>query len=290
MAWLQSQDIKNGVIQARHIDASTVWDFTSVGVKADVIAESTAAAGVTVDGLLLKDGFLVALDNQGVKLGTGTDDTLAHDGTKTLWTHTTGNLVVDNTSATGATIFQLGTDTSAVKFAVENNTGADIFSVTPSSASAGTTLVAGVLDLNGTLDQDAALTGAGYVADVAGTINHATANVAAINATMTQLTAVRTSGVVASIASTVTSLATDTGGVFTSLLIAHADGGGTTPTHAGIYCMSPLDALIMVDASGSGGAVVGAMTAKSPENDAEAGYFSIRVGATRYEIPFYSVT
>lgn len=31
-------------------------DFGSTGVTADVIAESTAAAGVTIDGLLLKDG------------------------------------------------------------------------------------------------------------------------------------------------------------------------------------------------------------------------------------------
>jgi hypothetical protein len=31
-------------------------DFGSTGLKADVIAESTAAAGVTIDGLLIKDG------------------------------------------------------------------------------------------------------------------------------------------------------------------------------------------------------------------------------------------
>lgn len=34
---------------------STVEDFGSAGIKADVIAESTGAAGVTVDGVLLKD-------------------------------------------------------------------------------------------------------------------------------------------------------------------------------------------------------------------------------------------
>lgn len=34
---------------------------------------------------------------------------------------------------------------------------------------------------------------------------------------------------------------------------------------------------------------VGAMTAKNPEDDAEAGYLSIMVGSTRYEIPFYAV-
>jgi len=33
---------------------------------------------------------------------------------------------------------------------------------------------------------------------------------------------------------------------------------------------------------------VGAMTAKSPESDAEAGYITINVGGTEYEIPFYA--
>lgn len=38
-----------------------VPDFGSPGIKADVIAESTSAAGVTVDGALIKDGFINAL-------------------------------------------------------------------------------------------------------------------------------------------------------------------------------------------------------------------------------------
>lgn len=145
MAWLQRQDIKNGVITGNHIDASTAWDFTSVGVKADVIAESTSAAGVTVDGLLLKDGFIVALDNQGWKLGTGLDDYCIHDGTKTKWTHNTGNLEINNANVTGATLMTLGTDTSAVKFAVQNDSAVDLFSVTPASATAGTVAVVGTL-------------------------------------------------------------------------------------------------------------------------------------------------
>ena len=37
------------------------------------------------------------------------------------------------------------------------------------------------------------------------------------------------------------------------------------------------------------GAVVGSMTAKSPETDAEAGYLKIDVGGTSYEIPFYAI-
>lgn len=37
------------------------------------------------------------------------------------------------------------------------------------------------------------------------------------------------------------------------------------------------------------GAVVGSMTAKSPESDAEAGYIKIDIAGTAYEIPFYAV-
>lgn len=37
------------------------------------------------------------------------------------------------------------------------------------------------------------------------------------------------------------------------------------------------------------GATVGAMTAKSPETDAEAGYLTIVVNGTTYEIPFYAI-
>lgn len=37
------------------------------------------------------------------------------------------------------------------------------------------------------------------------------------------------------------------------------------------------------------GATVGSMTAKSPETDAEAGFITIDVGGTTYEIPFYAI-
>lgn len=37
-------------------------DFGALGIKADVIAESTAAAGVTIDGVKLKDGIVLSDD------------------------------------------------------------------------------------------------------------------------------------------------------------------------------------------------------------------------------------
>lgn len=262
------------------------------GMSADTIAEFTSAAGVTIDGLLIKDGYLVALDNQGWKLGTGSggipDDYCLHDGTGTNWTHSTGDLLIDNKAVTGATSMRLGTDTTATKFAVQNDSAADIFSVSPASASEGTTLVAGILDLNGKLDQDFALTGTGDGANIAGTINHATQSVEALDVSIAQLTAVRSSGKVVAGKFGVTSLVGDTGGDFVCLELASTDGGGTTPTHSGIYCASPLDALIKVNADGSGGFVVGATMTVSPENTAESGYFKVAIGSTIYQVPIYA--
>ncbi len=56
-------------------------DFSAAGIAADVVAESTAAAGVTVDGLLIKDGDAVFVDSDKAIFGTGLDVTMAWDGT-----------------------------------------------------------------------------------------------------------------------------------------------------------------------------------------------------------------
>lgn len=81
-------------------------------------AEQTFTAGIAL------------LDSDNITLGTGDDDTIGHDGTLTTWTHATGNLVVDNTAATGATYMDLGTDTSATEWGVRNNSGSRLFHVT----------------------------------------------------------------------------------------------------------------------------------------------------------------
>jgi hypothetical protein len=117
--------------------SATPDDFGAAGIKADVIAESTSGAGVTVDGLLLKDGFVVATDAQGIKLGTGVDDTIGHDGTLTTWTHTTGDLVIDNTDTNDQIILRVGTDTTATGVEFRNNSDASVWKVEPTSATAG---------------------------------------------------------------------------------------------------------------------------------------------------------
>lgn len=58
-------------------------DFATVGLKTDVIAESTAAAGVTIDGCLVKDGRAAALATAAQfvsveQTGTGSEQDIAH--------------------------------------------------------------------------------------------------------------------------------------------------------------------------------------------------------------------
>lgn len=139
------------------------------------------------------------------------------------------------------------------------------------------------------IDETFTLTATGDAHNIAAIVNSATGVVQALDVGITTVTTAHTAGNISAIRAAVTSLAADTGGVFSCVELVSTDGGGATPTHAGLMCASPLDALLYVDASGSGSVVVGAMTAKSPETDTEAGYFSIRVGATRYEVPMYAI-
>ena len=60
-------------------------DFGSTGMKTDIVAESTSGSGVTVDGLLIKDGDVVLVDSDSVKYGTGLDIVSTWDGT--IWSH-----------------------------------------------------------------------------------------------------------------------------------------------------------------------------------------------------------
>jgi hypothetical protein len=262
-------------------------------VRAVQIDGVTADAQVTDEAVNIGAGWTTAFKYSGdaarsIVLGIGEDDIIGHNGTHSTWTHATGDLIFDNVLVTGSTIARLGTDTTAVSFEVQNNSEAILFSVTPSSASAGTALVAGVLDLNGTLDQDAALTAAGNAADVAATLNHATAAAYALAASIATVTTVHSSGIVGALKATFTSLAGDTGGDFVGLHLSSVDGGGTTPFHSGIYSDTALDALIKVSADGMGGVVVGATMTRSPESDTESGYFRFNVGATVYQVPIYA--
>lgn len=95
---------------------------------------------------------LKAADNTALIFGTGLDLSVLHDGTNSLITNTTGNVVVDNQSATGAVYVTLGTDTSATEFAVRNNSESRILLVTADGAITATgTITAGGLASAGTV-------------------------------------------------------------------------------------------------------------------------------------------
>jgi len=102
-------------------------DFGALGIEADVIAESTSATGVTVDGLLLKDGDVYCIDGNSLNLGTGNDLSCAHDGTLTTCTSATGDFLVDSTDADDEIIFRVGTDTSATGVEIRNNSDAALW-------------------------------------------------------------------------------------------------------------------------------------------------------------------
>jgi hypothetical protein len=63
----------------------------------------------------------VLQDSVSLSVGAGDDLALSHNGTNSTITSATGDLIIDNTLATGSTINRLGTDTSVTDFQVQNN-------------------------------------------------------------------------------------------------------------------------------------------------------------------------
>jgi len=54
-------------------------------ITTDTITETTAASGVTIETILLKDGDIVIADSDTISFGTGSDATLQYDGTNMLY-------------------------------------------------------------------------------------------------------------------------------------------------------------------------------------------------------------
>jgi len=185
-------------------------NFTA-GLLTDTIGESTSAAGVTIDGVLLKDSGI------------------------------TGSLI------------------------------------------------ASALDLNGQLDQDAALVAAGDGQNIAVTINHATASAEAVDAAATQLTTPRTSGAVVAVKGGTTSLIGDTGGDYVAFQAVHVDGGGSV-VHFGLQVDGTSDRALGTADTTAGGATAGTaslliQTGARSKSDADAGVptsgqLAVRSGST----------
>jgi len=239
-------------------------------VKIEYDEDGTNQARVTGADWLFVDANAIFADSQGPILGTGSDFTMAHDGTDTTF---------DNT-AVGDTIMMLGADDNTVEFKIQNNSGTDLFAVDG----------AGVVDLDGTLDLDAGTVTADTDAvAVDMTVNDADGASNGIAVTITTATTVHTTGVVSGVKSTVVSDAADTGGIYASFEAGSTDGGGTTPTHVVIYGADAADAFAYSVATGDLGFTVSAdgMTA-DPETAQEAGYLTWSVGGTLYQLPAYA--
>lgn len=128
-------------VDAAGIDQLWYGDTTVVNMKWDQSADS-----------------LIFTDDAKLVFGDGSDDTIQHDGTNTTWVHKIGDLTFDNQLVTGSTIFLLGTDTTAVDFQVQNNSGVAGLAVTPLSAAASTVTTQGHRNAVG--DTAVAITGA----------------------------------------------------------------------------------------------------------------------------------
>lgn len=101
------------------IGANTATDLILTG--------TTAARTSTFDASA--DAWRQA-DSVASTWGTGNDLSLSHDATNSLITSTTGNLLVESTSATGSILARLGTVTSATSFEVQASDAMAIITAT----------------------------------------------------------------------------------------------------------------------------------------------------------------
>jgi len=85
--------------------------------------------GLDIGGTSTEIGNVYIADSKVLALGDGQDDSVVHNATNTIWTHSTGDLTFDNVLVTGSTIMLLGTDTSATDFQVQNNSAAALLTV-----------------------------------------------------------------------------------------------------------------------------------------------------------------
>lgn len=135
-----------------YLDLGTDTNATSVAFR-----NNSGASILTVFG----DSTVFMGDSVALELGASVDDSIVHDGTDTIWTHTTGDLVFDNTDADDPIVFRMGADTQAVSTDIRNNSNAPLWQVfgsgrieqtvtTVDMAAAGHTMVNGTAGANET--------------------------------------------------------------------------------------------------------------------------------------------
>lgn len=117
-------DSSGNVTASGTISTTGIDDFGTNGIKADVVAESTSAAGVTIDGTLVKDG--------GVTLGTGANLTGSTTSSVVV------NTIAERSNGSGVTIDGLLVkDSGIVPMYVTGQIGASTAAAGSSTSDAG---------------------------------------------------------------------------------------------------------------------------------------------------------
>lgn len=135
--------------------------------------------------------------------------------------------------------------------------------------------LAGIVDIDGTVDQDIALTGTGDANNITATMSHATQTAEGLDVSIAQITNARTSGEIIGVKSSVTSLTGSTAGTDHSAFYAAVTVGAAGADHFALKQGAGFDATI--DASGC---ATTEAAIQIPDNVAAA--FEIREATTSY--------
>lgn len=84
---------------------------------------------LAAEGLATLTGGASLPDSANLVLGTGSDLTVVHNGTNTVATSTTGDLIIDNTNAAGATVIRLGSNDQNSVFSVQKDNQSHLLDV-----------------------------------------------------------------------------------------------------------------------------------------------------------------
>lgn len=194
------------------VDCSLASTTPGSTIVTDIISEQTAGAGVTIDGLRLKDAAITPVAGGAAwadlsAVATGEADTIVGANLASAWAIRTAALTYLDLVSTTATPGLVTTFTR---------------------------------------------TGAGAALDATMSLNHATNAGQGIASHAVQLTTARTSGTLAAVQAKTTSLAGDAGGTYADFsAVAPTDGGGTN-THVALLVGAGHDVLIDASAAATG--------------------------------------
>jgi len=233
-----STTINHATQAAEALDVS-IAQLTAIRASGNVVAGQFATTSLAADtggsfrclSVSATDGGGTTPEHVGLYLGTGNDNDLDSSDIDCNWA------IKANDSAS----LVIGDGVSAL-LSYDTTTGTPLVTWTAPWLVSGAVEFDSALDVDSTIDQDVALTGTGDGTNVSVTINHATQAAEGLDVSIAQLTAIRASGNVIAGKFATTSLAADTGGEFRCVDVSATDGGGTTPTHIGVYLGAGNDA------------------------------------------------